>query len=60
MKHLLACALALMTGACQQKKLPILGEPDIVVEMVDGKKTEVTEYHTIRLLSWENMLMTWA
>ncbi|KAA0992258.1 SCO family protein [Dyadobacter aurulentus] len=47
MKYLIACVLALMIGACKHKKLPILGEPDIVVKIVDGKKTEVTEYPKI-------------
>ncbi|MCF2443353.1 SCO family protein [Dyadobacter sp. CY345] len=31
----------------QTKKLPILGESDTVTKMVDGKKTQVTEYPRI-------------
>lgn len=47
MKTLMACLLLLTIVACKQKKLPILGEPDIVVKIVDGKETQVTEYPRI-------------
>lgn len=47
MKTLMACLLLLTIVACKQKKLPILGEPDTVTKVVDGKKTQVTEYPRI-------------
>ncbi|WP_031530265.1 SCO family protein [Dyadobacter crusticola] len=47
MKHVIACVLVLMISACKHKKLPILGEPETVVRLVNGKKTEVTTYPKI-------------
>jgi protein SCO1/2 len=47
MKNIIVCVLVLLIGACKHKKLPILGEPEIVTKIVDGKKTEVTEYPRI-------------
>lgn len=44
---------ALLTG-CQDKKLPYIGEPDVVRKMVDGKEVEETIYPTIPEFSFQN------
>ena len=40
--------------SCETKKLPYLGEPDVVKKMVNGKETEETIYPTIPDFSFTN------
>jgi len=56
MKNIIYCLLVLvlfLTG-CQSKKLPILGESDVVKKIVGGKEVEETIYPTIPAFSFQN------
>lgn len=53
--------LTLLFWACQPKKLPVLGEPETVIKVVDGKETEVTIYPKIpdfSFISHQNQVVT--
>lgn len=55
MRNLFCLALLLLSNiACQTKKLPYLGEPDIINKMVEGKEVEETTYPTIPDFSFQN------
>lgn len=54
MKPVILCFMALMTLSCKREKLPFLGEPDTVLEMVDGIETEVLKYPKIPQYSFVN------
>ena len=45
---------AILFTACQQKKLPYIGEPDIISKTVDGKQIEEVIYPTIPDFSFTN------
>ena len=50
----LAVITMVIATSCETKKLPYLGEPDIVKKVVDGKETEETVYPTIPDFSFTN------
>lgn len=57
MKNLFSCLLALIALFfinCQSRKLPIIGESDIVKKVVDGKEVEETVYPVIPDFSFQN------
>jgi len=47
-------AASMIAISCETKKLPYLGEPDVVKKMVNGKETEETIYPTIPDFSFTN------
>lgn len=56
MKNAIFSALCVATIfiSCQNKKLPYIGEPDVVKKMVDGKEVEEIIYPTIPDFSFQN------
>jgi protein SCO1/2 len=46
--------LTAVLTSCQDKKLPYIGEPDVVKKMVDGKQVEETIYPVIPEFSFQN------
>ena len=50
----LAAITMVIATSCETKKLPYLGEPDIVKKVVNGKETEETVYPTIPDFSFTN------
>jgi protein SCO1/2 len=50
---LILCVITVI-AACQQKKLPILGEPETIVRTVDGKQVKDTIYPSIPDFSFIN------
>jgi protein SCO1/2 len=46
--------LTAVLTSCQDKKLPYIGEPDVVMKMVDGKQVEETIYPVIPEFSFQN------
>ena len=57
MKKLITCLLGLsviLIASCQQKKLPFIGESDVVKKVVDGKEIEETIYPAIPAFSFQN------
>ncbi len=51
--YLISLIAAVFSG-CQQKKLPILSEPDVVIKVVDGKRVEETVYPVIPDFTFKN------
>jgi len=49
-----AAITMVIATSCETKKLPYLGEPDIVKKVVNGKETEETVYPTIPDFSFTN------
>ena len=57
MKNILCCIVMLSAVffiSCQKKKLPLIGEPEVVKKMVDGKEKEETVYPVIPEFSFQN------
>jgi len=56
MKSIIYCllTLVLLITGCESKKLPILGETDVVKKIVDGKEVEETVYPVIPDFSFQN------
>ena len=57
MKNMLCCIamlLAVVSIGCQKKKLPLIGEPDIIKKMVNGEEVEETVYPVIPEFSFQN------
>ena len=57
MKNILCCIVmlsAVFLFSCQKKKLPLIGEPEVVKKMVDGKEKEETVYPVIPEFSFQN------
>jgi len=57
MKNILCCIVmlsAVFLTSCQKKKLPLIGEPEVVKKMVDGKEKEETVYPVIPAFSFQN------
>ncbi|TDE11577.1 SCO family protein [Dyadobacter psychrotolerans] len=56
MKNITSCLflLLLFLSSCQSKKLPILGDSDVVKKIVDGKEVEETVYPVIPDFSFQN------
>ncbi|REA56348.1 SCO family protein [Dyadobacter luteus] len=50
----LFCLVMLLFAACQTKKLPYIGEPELVTKVVDGKEVEETIYPAIPDFSFQN------
>jgi protein SCO1/2 len=46
--------LTILFTSCEDKKLPYVGEPDVVKKMVEGKEVEETIYPTIPHFSFQN------
>ena len=57
MKNILCCIVmlsAVFLTSCQKKKLPLIGVPEVVKKMVDGKEKEETVYPVIPAFSFQN------
>jgi len=57
MKNLLCCTAmlsAIFLASCQKKKLPLIGEPDLIKKVVNGKEVEETVYPAIPAFSFQN------
>jgi len=55
MRRVLCLALSLLfVSACHTRKLPYLGEPDVIKKMVEGKEVEEITYPTIPYFSFQN------
>jgi protein SCO1/2 len=50
----LVLIIGLLTACQNDKKLPYIGEPDVIKKMVDGKEVEETVYPTIPAFSFKN------
>ena len=50
----LAVIITTIASSCETKKLPYLGEPDVVKKVVDGKEMEETIYPTIPDFTFTN------
>ncbi|REA60119.1 SCO family protein [Dyadobacter luteus] len=56
MRSIILCVLVIAALGCKREKLPFLGEPDAVLEMVEGIETEVLKYPKIPQYSFVNHL----
>ena len=45
---------AVFVAGCQRKKLPLIGEPEVIKKVVNGKEVEETIYPTIPGFSFQN------